>query len=143
MDRFAFDSGSHGLSGFVLACGPDGPEKALWPGEWSDRRDTRLCPSDAPYYDWNVDSELSDLLIDCSLSLALRTMRLTRPHRVKSDADEKDGNHQELLTRCYQAPGRRHRGMFPASVALRSPPLARTYALKSRPPASMLIGVIL
>jgi hypothetical protein len=38
-----------------------------------------LCPSDAPYYDWNVDSELSDLLIDCSLSLALRTMRLMRP----------------------------------------------------------------
>mgnify|MGYP001264970700 CR=1 FL=1 len=105
-----------------------------------------LCPSDAPYHGWNVDSELSDLLIDCSPSLALRIMRLTRPPRVKSDADEKEGHRQEMLTRCYRAPGRRHRGKFPASVVSRTPPnrqwLARTYALKSRPPASMLTGVI-
>jgi len=46
--------------------------------------------------------EVFDLLINCNPSIALRTLRLTRPRGVKSDADEENPKRKEILTRCYQ-----------------------------------------
>ena len=47
--------------------------------------------------------EVFDLLIACNPSIALRTLRLTRPAEVKSDADEEHPKRKETLARCYQA----------------------------------------
>jgi len=47
--------------------------------------------------------EVFDLLIEYNPSIALRTLRLTRPSDVKSDADERNPARKETLARCYRA----------------------------------------
>ena len=50
--------------------------------------------------------EVLELLIDCNPSIALRTIRATRPKNVKSDAEETDRARKKALQLCHRALGR-------------------------------------
>ncbi|MBN2474630.1 MAG: hypothetical protein JXB62_08475 [Pirellulales bacterium] len=50
--------------------------------------------------------EVLDLLIECNPSIALRTLRITRPQDVKSDAEETSPVRRKLLMRCHRLLGR-------------------------------------
>lgn len=50
--------------------------------------------------------EVIDLLIACNPSIALRTLRATRPHGINDDADEKKPARVKALKHCYRALGR-------------------------------------
>jgi len=46
------------------------------------------------------------LLIDCNPTIALRTLRLSRPEGVKSDEQETDPDRKKMLARCHRLLGR-------------------------------------
>ncbi|NQT38619.1 MAG: hypothetical protein HQ581_14075 [Planctomycetes bacterium] len=50
--------------------------------------------------------EVLDLLIECNPSIALRTIRITRPENVKSDNEETRPLRKEMLLRCHELLGR-------------------------------------
>jgi len=50
--------------------------------------------------------EVFELLICCNPSIALRTLRSTRPWDTKSDAEETIPTRKKMLARCHQALGR-------------------------------------
>ncbi|MCU0916103.1 MAG: hypothetical protein MUC88_16295 [Planctomycetes bacterium] len=64
------------------------------------------CPYCRTLHDVRSYGDVFDLLIDCNPSIALRTLRLTRPPGVKSDAAEEDPDRKEILARCHRALGR-------------------------------------
>jgi hypothetical protein len=61
------------------------------------------CPHCRTLHDVGSYADVFDLLIDCNPSIALRTLRLTRPPGVKSDAAEENPDRREILARCYRA----------------------------------------
>ena len=65
------------------------------------------CPYCRTLHEAGLYGDILDFLIDYNPSIALRTLRLTRPPGVRSDAAEEDPYRRDILTRCYRALRRR------------------------------------
>ena len=112
LDRFAFDPGTPAMARFRLAI----LARLAGQGETARKivRSLRInslprrlkhlqCYHCGGFHWAGIYDEVFDLLMDCNPSIALRTLRVTRPKDVKSDADETHPKRKALLARCYQA----------------------------------------
>jgi len=63
----------------------------------------RHCPT---FHGLGSCTEVIGLLLDCNPSIALRTLRLTRPEGIKSDEQETDPERKKMLKRCHGLLGR-------------------------------------
>jgi hypothetical protein len=63
-------------------------------------------PYSGEFYSIGSYDEVFGLLVACNPSIALRTLRATRPRDVKSDTEEKSRVRRKQLAKCFEALGR-------------------------------------
>ncbi len=64
------------------------------------------CRHCSSFHELGSCTEVIGLLLECNPSIALRTLRHTRPEGIKSDEQETDPERKEMLERCHRLLGR-------------------------------------
>jgi hypothetical protein len=81
---------------------------SLRPNSLPVRLKRNECQSCCAFHGIGSYEEVFDLLIDHNPTLALRTIRGTRPRDVRRDADEKHGERRHALAKIHRLLGRDH-----------------------------------